>query len=103
MQYRPCTAIKGQVIVDFIAEFTHIEGQGVGEIPQWSIHMDRLSIRQEGRVSVVLYSPEGDEVKCMIRLNFLTTNNEAEYEALIIGLDLAKAIRAPNVVVYCNS
>ena len=87
VQYRPCTAIKGQVIVDFIAEFTHIEGQGVGEIPQWSIHMDGLSIRQEGRVSVVLYSPE----------------YEAEYEALIIGLDLAKAIRAPNVVVYCNS
>ena len=65
--------------------------------------MDELSIRQEGRVSVVLYSPEGGEVECMIRLNFLTTNNEAEYEALIKGLDLAKAIRAPNVVVYCNS
>ena len=24
--YRPCTAIKGQVVADFIAEFTLIEG-----------------------------------------------------------------------------
>ena len=26
IQYRPCTAIKGQVITDFIAEFTLVEG-----------------------------------------------------------------------------
>ena len=30
-------------------------------------------------------------------------NNEAEYEALVVGLDLAKAARAKNMVVYCNS
>lgn len=28
IQYWPCTAIKGQVVVDFIAEFTFLEGQG---------------------------------------------------------------------------
>ena len=39
----------------------------------------------------------------MIRLNFPTTNNEAEYEALVAGLDLAKAIGATSVVIYCDS
>ena len=39
----------------------------------------------------------------MIRLGFPLTNNEAEYEALVVGLDLAKAARAKNMVVYCNS
>ena len=39
----------------------------------------------------------------MIRLNFPTTNNEAEYEALVVGLDLAKATGAENVVVHCDS
>ena len=34
---------------------------------------------------------------------FPTTNNEVEYEALIIGLDLAKVAGAANVVVYCDS
>ena len=32
-----------------------------------------------------------------------TTNNEAEYEALVIGLDLAKAVGAENLVVYYDS
>ena len=39
----------------------------------------------------------------MIRLDFLTTNNEAEYEALVVGLDLAKAVRAKNMVMHCDS
>ena len=34
---------------------------------------------------------------------FPITNNEVEYEALIIGLDLAKATGVMNVVVYCDS
>ena len=32
-----------------------------------------------------------------------TTNNEAEYEALIAGLDLAKAAGAENVIIHCDS
>ena len=32
-----------------------------------------------------------------------TTNNEAEYEALVVGLDLAKAAGAENMVVHCDS
>ena len=39
----------------------------------------------------------------MIHLDFPTTNNETEYETLILGLDLAKAARAANIVVYCDS
>ena len=39
----------------------------------------------------------------MVRLNFPTTNNEAEYEALVAGLNLAKAAEATSMVVYCDS
>ena len=39
----------------------------------------------------------------MVRLDFPITNNEAEYEALIVGLDLAKAARAASVVIHCDS
>ena len=39
----------------------------------------------------------------MICLDFPTINNEAEYEALIAGLDLARAAGAENMVVYCDS
>ena len=33
VQYHPRTAMKGQVVADFIAEFTNMEGQGVGVCP----------------------------------------------------------------------
>ena len=39
----------------------------------------------------------------MVRLDFPITNNEEKYEALIARLDLAKAVRAMDVVVYCDS
>ena len=52
---------------------------------------------------VVLLSPEGDVVEYMVRLDFPTTNNEAEYEALVAGLDLARVTGATIVVIYCNS
>ena len=42
-------------------------------------------------------------VECMVCLDFPTTNNEAEYEVLIMGLDLARAARATSVVIYCDS
>ena len=52
---------------------------------------------------MVLHPSEGDKIECMIRLDFPTTNNEAEYEALVVGLDLTRAAGAENMVVYCNS
>ena len=64
--------------------------------------MDHL-IGRLGGAGVVLLSPEGDMVECMVRLDFPTTNNEAEYEALVAGLDLAKATGAISVVIYCDS
>ena len=39
----------------------------------------------------------------MIQLYYPTTNNEAEYEALVAGLDLAKAARVGNAIVHCDS
>ena len=52
---------------------------------------------------MVLHILEGDKIECMVCLDFLTTNNEAEYGALIAGLDLAKATGVENLVVYCDS
>ena len=103
IQYRLRTAIKGQVVVDFIAEFTLGDGQGAEEMRQWNIYANRSSNRRAGGAGVVIQTPKGDKIECMIRLDFPTTNNEAEYEALVAGLDLAKAACAENMVVHCDS
>ena len=51
----------------------------------------------------MLLSLEGDQIECMVYLDFPNTNNEVEYEALMAGLDLIKAAGAARVVLYCNS
>ena len=103
VQYRSCTTIKGQVVANIIAKFTNMEGHGVEEHLQWSVHMGGSFNRQAGGVGVVLHSPKGDKIKCMVCLDFLTTNNEVEYETLVVGLDLAKVARVTSVIVYCDS
>ena len=103
IKYHPRTAIKGQIVADFIAEFTHDEDKGAEKSPHWSIYTDESSNRRAGGAGIVLLSPEGDRVECMVGLDFPTTNNEVEYEALVAGLDLAKAAGAASVVIYCDS
>ncbi|XP_030969937.1 uncharacterized protein LOC115990230 [Quercus lobata] len=103
IQYRPRTAIKGQAVADFIVEFTLGGNQLVEEKEQWSIHTDGSSNRRAGGAGVVIKTPQGDMIQCMIRLDFPTTNNEVEYEALIAGLDLARAAGAKNIIVHCDS
>ena len=90
-------------MADFIAEFTLMEGQGAEEIPEWSIHIDGSSNKQAGAAGIVLHTPKGYKIECMIRLDFPTTNNKVEYETLVAGLDLAKTARAKNMVIYCDS
>ena len=51
----------------------------------------------------MIHSLEGDEIECMVHLDFLTTNNEVEYEALVVGLDLTKVVGAISMMVYCDS
>ena len=51
----------------------------------------------------MLHSLEGDEIECIVHLDYPSTNNEAKYEVLVAGLDLAKVTRAKSVIVYCDS
>ena len=48
IQYHLHVAIKGQVVANFIAEFTNVEDQGAEKYPQWNIHTDGSSNRQAG-------------------------------------------------------
>ena len=90
-------------MADFIAEFTQMDGQGVEEIPHWNIYMDGSFNKQARGADVVLISLEEDSIECMIRLEFPITNNEAEYEALIAGLDLVRAAGAENMIIHYDS
>jgi ribonuclease HI len=48
---------------------------------------------------VVLISPKGDRLLYVIRPYFHTTNNEAEYEALVNGLYIAAELRVQRLYI----
>ncbi|XP_030955724.1 uncharacterized protein LOC115977839 [Quercus lobata] len=104
IRYQPRNAIKAQALVDFIAEFTpSYEDLGEGEYNKWVVHVDGSSTLYAGGIGVVLQSPEGDKLKYKARLQYQTTNNEVEYEALLKGLELAKSVEADSVLVMGDS
>ena len=61
--------------------------------------MDGSSTLHARRIGIVLRSPETDTLKRKVRLHYPTTNNEAEYEALLKGLELAKSLGAESVLI----
>ena len=65
--------------------------------------MDGSSTLHAGGIGVVLKSPEVDTLKRKVHLHYQTTNNEAEYEALLKGLELAKSLGAESVFVQGDS
>ena len=95
IEYHPRTAIKAQALVDFIAEFTSPNEDGlVDEAGRWTVQTDGSSAQKRGGVKVVIITPKGEILKYGVQLKFLATNNEVEYEGILMGLRVRKAIEA---------
>uniref|UniRef100_A0A2N9ESR6 Uncharacterized protein n=1 Tax=Fagus sylvatica TaxID=28930 RepID=A0A2N9ESR6_FAGSY len=114
VKYLPRTAIKGQVLADFVAEFAPTsEPNNLGEsTPQedspdhtgwWKVYVDGASNSKGSGTGVVIITPDETVIEQSIRLNFKTSNNEAEYEAVLAGLKSAKTLGARRLIVYCDS
>lgn len=69
----------------------------------WLLYTDGSSAQKKVGGGIYLKGPKNEEFEYCVRLNFSVTNNVAEYEALIIGLKLARKIRARKVVVHVDS
>ena len=106
IDYRPRTAIKAQALVDFIAEFTSKDNEPTKDVEhtsKWTANIDGSSTKNAGGIGIILKSLEGDIIKQAIRLQCSTTNNEAEYEALLTGLKMAKILGATELDVLNDS
>jgi ribonuclease HI len=59
---------------------------------------------QGAGAGVVLISPQGDKLKYVLRMSFpQASNNEAEYEALLHGMKMAKACGATRLKIFGDS
>ena len=62
------------------------------------MYADGSAVTGLGGVGVLVSSPEKDVLKYGVQLQFPTTNNEVEYEAIITSLRIAKALGVKNEV-----
>ena len=52
----------------------------------WKVYVDGAANQRGSGVGLVLVSPEKITIEKSLRLSFSATNNEAEYEALLMGM-----------------
>ena len=92
-------------MADFIVKFSLNQGEldEVDEVQRWVVNVDGSSTLYAGGIKVILKSSKGDKLKYVARLQYQTTNNEAEYETLLKGLELAKSLGAESVIVQGDS
>ena len=114
VKYLLRTAIKGQILADFVAKFTPTardKESGANAFQQdslesfgwWKIYVDGASNAKGSRTGVVIMTLDDTVIEQSVRLDFKASNNEAEYEAVLVGLNSAKILGAMNLIIHCDS
>ncbi|CAM8896658.1 unnamed protein product [Rhodiola kirilowii] len=111
----PQRATKGQAIADFFAdhpvpaewEFSiDLPGEDIFYIdvlPPWQMFFDRVARRDGAGAGVVFVSPENHLLPFSFTLTQLCSNNMAEYQALLLGLQVARQISIDKMDIYGDS
>ncbi|RVW72331.1 Transposon Ty3-I Gag-Pol polyprotein [Vitis vinifera] len=105
IEFQPRLSMKGQVMADFVLEYSRrpTQHKEPHEEGWWTLRVDGASQTLGSRVGLLLQSSTGEQLEQAIRLGFPASNNEAEYEAILFGLDLALALSVSRLRVYSDS
>ncbi|GAV69369.1 RVT_3 domain-containing protein, partial [Cephalotus follicularis] len=100
-------AIKSQVLADFVGDNTPTEcmeeNPSESEKGVWKLSVDGSSCLIGSGAGLVLTSPDGWTLEYALRFKFKVTNNEAEWEALIAGLTIAKHLEVQRIEASSDS
>ena len=104
IKYMPRTSVKGQVLADLVAKFAEsplkermekqdMDGKlvklvSLQEPLSWRVYVDGVANHRGSGVGLVLISPERIIIEKSLRLDFSATNNEVEYETLLVGMTM---------------
>ncbi|XP_070020037.1 uncharacterized protein LOC142180828 [Nicotiana tabacum] len=110
IEYKLRTKIKSQVLADFVTNFSpelmHLAGKeaelvsgttlGVG-----TLFTDGASNVKGSGLRIVLITPSSETLRQAIR-KLPSTNNKVEYEALVVGLELARGLGSEVIEIKCD-
>jgi len=101
LRYESAKAVKGQIMADFVTQ--HCGAVEALEIVPWTLFFDGSTCEQGAGIGIVLISPRGRKYEFSLPIVATSTNNQAEYQALIKGLELLREVHADAVEVFGDS
>ena len=84
-------ALKGQVLTYFLAELSQAD-MVQDNNGWWILNVDGASRQKGAKVGLQLKALIGERVEQAIRLDFPASNNETEYESILVRIDLAQLL-----------
>ncbi|XP_075675028.1 uncharacterized protein LOC142644264 [Castanea sativa] len=118
IKYMPRTSVKGQVLSDLVAEFAEplleentkksdMDEKSVSIISlkeslSWKVYVNGVANQRGSIVGLVVISPDKIVIEKSLRMDFLTMNNEAEYEALLVGMTMVQKMGGKTVEMFSN-
>jgi hypothetical protein len=107
LAYKPLKSMKGQVVVDFIVGHS-IDQNSDGScnlvsIRSWKLFFDGSACKEGKGVGVVLISPRVAIFETLAHLEYFCTNNQPEYEAVLLALQILIAMGVKHVEAFRDS
>ena len=86
----------------------NMDEKSVGMVSQqgpspWEVYVDGVSNQKGSGVGLVLISSEKIIIEKSLRLDFSTTNNKAEYKALMMGMIMVQRMGGKSIKVFSDS
>jgi ribonuclease HI len=113
--YVPQKSIKGQALANFLADHPILANWELSDdfldedvlyteiLPPWMMFFDGATRCEESGAGVVFVSPQKHMLPFAFKLNEPCSNNVAEYQALIAGLQMALDMKISYLEVYGDS
>ena len=115
----PYTSVKGQVLADLVAKFAempledelekrNMDEKSIGVISlqerlPWMVYVDGAANHRGSGVGLVLISLEKITIEKSLRLGFSATNNEVEYETLLVGMTMVQKMGKKIMEIFSDS
>ncbi|XP_050229171.1 uncharacterized protein LOC126678311 [Mercurialis annua] len=103
--YVPQKAVKGQALADFLADHPNVPIKEVTcfDLIPWKLWFDGSKTNKGAGAGILIVSLQDLVFRMSFSLTFQCTNNQAEYEALIIGLEVLAELGAKAIQVKGDS
>lgn len=106
-QFKPQTTVKKEITASLLIELSVSLPSSRCEVQdfkiEWSFYVEGTSSEQGARAGIVCNTLDGIITQRAIKFEFPASNNEVEYEAHVLGLQLTQELRASILQVYSDS